>query len=230
MTDYHRFAIYFAPPSGSALARFGASWLGWDAETGGESAHPVETCAGLPVAEITQTPRKYGFHGTLKPPFRLAGGTDRAGLSAAVAKLAADHRAFQTAPLTCARLGRFCALVPSARSVPLAALATDCVQSLDRFRAPPTQAELQKRRAHPLTPSQEENLARWGYPYVLDEFRFHLTLTGPFDDDRIVRITDALTVLTAPHCANPMPVREICLFGEAADGRFRILERHPLTA
>src|SRR5438445_432365 len=34
-----------------------------------------------------------------------------------------------------------------------------------------------------LSARQAELLARWGYPYVHDEFRFHMTLTGPIADD-----------------------------------------------
>ena len=35
---------------------------------------------------------------------------------------------------------------------------------------------------HPnLTPGQDALLQVWGYPYVLEHFRFHLSLTGPLD-------------------------------------------------
>lgn len=230
MTSFTRYAVFYAPPKGSDLAAFGAAWLGWDAEARADAAHPMEACGGVAVAEITATPRKYGFHGTLKPPFRLADGTDAAGLSAAVADLAVRIAAFEAPPLRCARLGKFCALVPSADSAPLAALAGACVTQLDRFRAPATETELAKRRANGLTPAQDALLERWGYPYVLEEFRFHLTLTGPLPDDAAEEVHAGLTALTRSLCQTPFAVGEICLFGEAPDGRFHILERHALTA
>jgi putative phosphonate metabolism protein len=230
MTDYTRYSVFYAPPSGSELAAFGASWLGWDAGQGTTMTHPVETCGGVCVADITATPRKYGFHGTLKPPFRLASGTDRAKLSEAISDLAARTKAFEVPRLRCVQLGRFCALVPSDQSAPLAALARACVTELDTFRAPATEAELSKRRVNGLTPVQDALLERWGYPYVLDEFRFHLTLTGPLPTEHAEAIVRELTTLTAPFCAAPLMVGEICVFGEAPDGLFHILERHALTA
>ncbi|MEM8791909.1 MAG: DUF1045 domain-containing protein [Pseudomonadota bacterium] len=231
MTSHTRYAVYFAPERGSPLALFGAAWLGWDADAGCEVAHPPipPGVPKTPVAEITATPRKYGFHGTLKPPFRLADSTTRAGLETAIAALAARKPAFEIPALRLARLGWFLALVPGEASAALADLAFDCVRMLDRFRAPLSAAELARRRAAHLTPREEELLARWGYPYVDDAFRFHLTLSGALVPDRLAKAEAALAPLVAPLCAAPLPVREICLFGEASDGHFHILRRFPLA-
>jgi len=38
---------------------------------------------------------------------------------------------------------------------------------------------LARRRQAPLTPEQDRLLLAWGYPWVLDHFQFHLSLTGP---------------------------------------------------
>ncbi|MEM6621759.1 MAG: DUF1045 domain-containing protein [Pseudomonadota bacterium] len=225
MTDYRRYAVYYAPPNGSALAQFGAAWMGWDAEAGVEVPHPD---SALDVAQVTATPRKYGFHGTLKPPFVLADGTDRQGLEAAVAALAMQHASFAV-PIRLARLGRFCALVPDGPAPKLADLAANCVTQLDDFRAPPGDAELRRRRAKGLTAAQEAHLTRWGYPFVMDEFRFHLTLTGALDPADAPIVEAELARLTKGVTGEPLPVSEIALFGEAPDGRFRILSRHALT-
>lgn len=229
MPHFRRHAIYWAPPAGSALARFGAAWLGWDAEAGREVPHLDAPGLPLPLAEITATPRKYGFHATLKPPFRLAGGTDAAALDRAAADLAARIAAFEAPPLTLARIGRFIALVPSAPCPPLAALAALAVTGLDGFRAPPGEAELTRRRAARLSPRQEEMLARWGYPYVLDEFRFHLTLTGALSPETADPVFSTLAALTEPFRAAPLPVTEISLFGEDVEGRFHVIRRHALS-
>ncbi|MEM7269380.1 MAG: DUF1045 domain-containing protein [Pseudomonadota bacterium] len=221
--SYNRYGVYYAPPSGSPLAEFGDSWLGWDAEAGENVAH---LDAPVDVHAITTTPRKYGFHGTLKPPFRLTG--DPAALFSALEDLAASQAPFQTPPLRLSRIGPFLALTLSGPSSDLAKLAAACVEALDPFRAQPTEAELAKRRAAGLTDAQDALLLRWGYPYVMEEFRFHLTLTGALDDTTAEAALDALTPLTEPHCQNPLDVRELTLFGEAEDGRFHIVRRFPL--
>ena len=77
MGDWRRHAIYFAPPAGSPLAEFGADWLGWDPATGrGRDGFDLP---GLPRrrAELVATPARYGFHATLKAPFRLGRGPRR---------------------------------------------------------------------------------------------------------------------------------------------------------
>ena len=221
-----RYAVYYLPPEGSDLAAFGAGWLGWDVAGGGAAAHPQTT---LDLPTITATPRVYGFHGTMKPPFRLAPGMNETGLREAVQALAARHAPFEGPALKLAGLGSFLALIPSAQCEPLKTLAADCVQSLDAFRAPAGEAELAKRRAAGLSAQQDEMLVRWGYPYVLDEFRFHLTLSGRLDATTAAAAEAVLTDLTAPLTRDPMPVHEVCLVWQVDGAPFRLLHRYPLT-
>lgn len=229
MTSFRRFALFWTPPAGSALARFGASWLGWDAETGEPVPHPDVPYLRAPVAEITATPRRYGFHATLKPPFRLREGAAFVDLDRIAATLAQSVAPFEAPRLSLAHIGSFIALVPTAPCPALDALAAACVRAPDTLRAPPDEREFARRRAHGLPPRQEEHLARWGYPYVLDEFRFHLTLTGALGREDAEHVFAALTGLTAPFCAAPLPVTEFCIFGEGETGHFRIIRRHSLT-
>jgi len=229
MTEIERYAVYWAPEAGTPLATFGAGWLGWDAESGTEA--PRLRMAGLPapIEGLTASARRYGFHATLKPPFRLAAGADRAGLERAIEALAATAPAFDVPALELrADLG-FPALRPSAPCPALDALAARCVTELDAFRAPPSDAELQRRRAAALSPAQAAHLARWSYPYVLDAFRFHVTLADHLPAEEFTRLSGAL----APHLAGaigaPWRMREICLFGDPGAGRpFRLLRRFPL--
>lgn len=229
MPQYSRFAVYYAPPEGSALAAFGASWLGWDAAAARETEPPEVSGLPKPAGEITARPRKYGFHGTLKPPIVLADGTDRAGFEAAIDALAARTAPFEMPELAVRALGTFVAVVPTGNADRLRDLATACVTELDRFRAPPGEAELAKRRAMRLTPKQEAMLERWGYPYVLDEFGFHMTLSGSLEPEDQTAVVSALEPHVAPCLTGPLMVREICLFGEAEDGRFHLLRRFALT-
>jgi putative phosphonate metabolism protein len=224
-----RAAIYFAPRRDSALARFGDGWLGRDVESGAR-IDPPRPAAITParLAMLTEAPRHYGFHATLKPPFVLAAGSDMAQLQAAAAEFAADRAGFVLPRLRLEAIGKFLALTPVEPVAELAALAADCVRAFDAFRAPPEPAELARRLSAGLTPRQAELLARWGYPYVLDEFRFHLTLTGPIDDaaERDA-VRTALAPLVAPLCAEPVPVDAICLFHQPdRDAPFRLIARH----
>lgn len=229
MATFRRFAVYWAPPRGSALARFGASWLGWDADSGRKVPHPELPGLPAPASELTATPRRYGFHATLKPPFRLAEHAQVAALERGARDLAAGIGAFEAPSLSLRPIGRFVALVPSAPCPELAELAARCVRTLDPFRAPPGGDELARRRAAGISPAQEALLARWGYPYVLDEFRFHLTLTGALDPGQLPAVLDALAGPTEPFRAAPLPITEICLFAEDETAHFRVLGRYPLT-
>jgi putative phosphonate metabolism protein len=229
MAGMVRYAVYWAPEPGTALARFGAAWLGWDAERGSPLPHPALPGLPRPVEEITAQPRRYGFHATLKAPFRLAAGMEAGTLAAAVADLAREVAPFTLPPLRLAPLGRYLALVPSAPCPALDAAAAACVTRLDGFRAPMPAAE-RARRAPGLTPAEAAHLDAWGYPYVLDTFRFHLTLAGPLDPETQAGTAAALAPVLAPILEERHPFRSLCLFGEDAAGPFRILHRMPLGA
>ena len=225
-----RYAIYFAPVADGDLARFGDRWLGRDVETGKALPQPVldgQDAHGLRA--LTEAPRHYGFHGTLKPPFQLAAGCDVGDLRRAMAGFAARQAAFEITALRLREIGDFLALVPAEPTPALSKLADACVTEFDAYRAPPDAAELAKRHAAGLAPRQAELLARWGYPYVLDEFRFHLTLTGPIGEpDERSRVERLLQPLVAPSVTQPVPVRELCLFHQPDRVTpFRLIQRLP---
>lgn len=220
---YTRFAIYDAPME-DALARFGATWLGWDVRTG--SATRQADVHGLD--DITMTPRKYGFHGTLKPPFRLAEGRSLEGLQAAVADLAGRSAPSQSGGLTLTTLGGFLALTPTGDLAGLERVASTCVRGLDAFRASASEAELARRRSARLSARQEALLLAWGYPYVMEEFRFHLTLSGRLPEaDRSAWMETARNHL--PPLAEYYELGSIALCGERPDGRFELIQRYALT-
>ena len=217
--DMKRYALYFAPAA-RGLHRAAASWLGWDAEAGCAVAQPeVEG-----IAAATATPRKYGFHATLKAPFRLAEGARAEDLAAAVAALVAQLRPVPLDGLALTRIGPFLALTPQGDDGPLNALAAQVVEGLDPFRAPLTEAEMARRNPDRLTPRQRALLDAWGYPYVLDEFRFHMTLTGALDPATL----DAVTAQLAPRLTvvpRPFTLDAISLMGEDAAGRVHLIRR-----
>ncbi len=223
MSEFRRYAVYYLPDD-AGLAGFGASWLGWDVAGG----VPVEQPEIEGIAEATAAPRRYGFHGTLKPPFFLADGAEFGTLEAEVADLAGRLAPVRLDGLRLAAIGRFLALVPEGGTRALGDLAFACVRDLDGFRRPPDAAELARRRAAGLTERQESLLTEWGYPYVGDEFRFHLTLTGKLDPTTQARFSEALKA-RLPDLPRPFDISSIALVGEGEDGQCRLIHRYALT-
>jgi putative phosphonate metabolism protein len=223
-----RYAIYYAPPDAAPLSRLAAAWLGRDAATGAAVPQPlVEGIVPDRLAAITASPRLYGFHATLKPPFALADGTDAAGLHEAVAALAAGLRRFEL-PIVLGEIEGFLALVPAVPTPSIDALAAACVAGLDRWRRPAEPAELARRRAGGLAPEAEANLARWGYPWVMELFRFHMTLTDRLAEPERHRVRDRLGLLVAPHVVHPLVIDGLAVFEQPAPGApFTITSRHP---
>ena len=224
MSEYSRYAVYYTPPEG-AFACFGAEWLGWDIASGREVTQPV--LSGIDLAAVTETPRKYGFHATLKAPFRLADGVTQQDLHQTVASTAADLRPVLLESLRLTKIGSFLALTPDRNIVPLQDMAFSVVEKLDHLRAPMTEAERARRRPKTLSKLQRDYLDQWGYPYVRDEFRFHMTLTGALTDAEIDRIEELLRPLLGV-IPEPFPIRSVCIVGERSDGRFQELERFSL--
>lgn len=223
---FTRYAIYYTPDVSTALAEFGADWLGWDSASGESSAHGEFGNGG--IAEATKTPRKYGFHGTIKPPFRLVEGCTAEELAKALASLCAMSAPVVLEGMALARLGCFLALVPVGDVGSLAALAANAVQELDRFRAPATEAELAKRRKSRLSPAQDANLIAWGYPYVLDQFRFHMTLTGALDDIARANVHATLQKPLSNLDLTPYTMTGLTLLGEDSSGKFHQIQRFSL--
>ncbi|WP_095589325.1 DUF1045 domain-containing protein [Actibacterium ureilyticum] len=228
MEGFRRYAIYVAPQPGT-LADFTAQWLGWDPETGKAPVHPALPGLPAPVAQLTATPRKYGFHGTIKPPFRLAEDSDIFGLHADMTALAATLAPARFPALKLAQIGHFLALVPDGDAGTLPDLAATVVAGLDRHRAPLTEDDITRRRPDRLSDSQRDLLMRWGYPYVMDEFRFHMTLTGRLQPDQLQATADTLAPALTPLLPRPVRIDSLCLFGEGKDGRFHNLHRYALT-
>jgi putative phosphonate metabolism protein len=225
----HRYAIYWAPPRAHPLWREGCAWLGRDPETGARIASVLPT--GITAerhAAITAEPARYGWHGTLKPPFRLADGESEASLDAALCAFAARQAPFAAPPLAVRPLSGFLAVVPTEPSPALDALAAACVAAFEPFRAPPEAAELARRRRAVLTPAEEANLARWGYPYVMESFRFHLTLTARLAPDEADPLGAALADHFAAALAAPLCFDAIALYVEPEPGApFALLRRYP---
>lgn len=227
MTDFTRYAVYYAPREGD-LASFGAAWLGWDARSGSPVAHPDIAGLPRPVTDLTESARKYGFHATLKPPFRLAPETSHVALERDLAELARVMAPVELDGLEVARLGGFVALVAKGETDALLRLAARVVERLDTHRAEMGADELNRRDSHRLSPRQRQNLMRWGYAHVMQDFRFHMTLTGRLPRGEADQVLRSLGPVLAPLLPEPFVVDALCLFGESRDGRFHLIRRHAL--
>lgn len=222
-----RYALYYAPAADSALWRFGSAVLGYDAVTGEDL--PVLAPDGRDAGDwhaLTEEPRRYGFHATLKAPFELAAGRSEGQLRAFAHNYAAGLEAVPLAGLSVNALGSFVALTPSIDSQALQRFAFSAVQAFEPFRAPLSEADMARRLRHPLTPAQRAYLEAFGYPYVGDAFRFHMTLTGslPREQGSAVRqaLTEAYEEAVPPQ---PVVVDRIALFKqETRSSRFRLLD------
>jgi putative phosphonate metabolism protein len=232
MATFPRYAIYYAPAVGTPLDRFGAQLLGYNAWTGADLPFAdgiVETVADW--QELTQDARKYGFHATLKAPFGLADNGNEDGLRTACAAFAATPRTLPLIRPVVAEISGFIALVPGDPSHELQQLAADCVRAFEAFRASTTAEDRARRKPERMTPRQVEYLDRFGYPFVMDEFRFHMTLTCRLDDHRRASILGLLRHRFNALALERLAIDRIALFRQDdASSRFHIVESWPLTS
>lgn len=228
MTSFPRYALYYVPPADSALYRFGAELLGYDAFTG----HAVEQPAMTRLADwlsLTAEPRKYGFHATLKAPFALAKGCTESELAAALDSFAATPRDIPAFEPVVRKLGDFLAIVPAVAPSALSSLADACVTMFDRFRAPLSDGERARRLKSPLTPRQVVHVERWGYPYVFEDFRFHMTLTGRLPAGHGDDIAAALRTRFESLALSRLSVDAVGVFRQvSSESNFEIVARHAL--
>lgn len=216
-----RYALYFTPPADDPLVLAAARWLGRDAFSGRRveqeqmqgRAFSAET-----LREATAAPRRYGFHATLKAPFALREAATPAALEEAFAGFAAETRAFDIPALSLARIGSFLALVQGGPCPALQELAARAVRRFEPLRAPLCEADMARRQPEKLTPAQREHLANWGYPYVFEEFRFHMTLTGALEPALMETIEPLLRERFSAFLGKPLTVSGLALFIEPEPG------------
>lgn len=211
-----RYAIYFAPAKESPWWTFGAHWLGRN-EFDDTPLAALKTLKMTLDAwtDVTAEPRHYGFHATLKAPFRLRDGGSFHDLVERMQTLAAKLAPVPLGSLEVLSLGNFVALVPKHTPANLQSLADTCVMDLDDLRAPLSEQDLARRQVRRLDAREMVLLHQYGYPYVLERFRFHFTLTGSVVQPTQQRVVQEVRAqVSHMNTVAPLVLDRLCLFME----------------
>jgi putative phosphonate metabolism protein len=211
-----RYAIYLVPSEEHSLYDIGQQLLGRDAHLCGPLPQPaLDGVSAERLAAITETTRHYGFHATLKPPFRIAEHQSVEALHEQAERFAAARRPFIIPALEVTALDRFIAVRPSQTCSALHELADDCIRSFDSFRAPPDTEEQAKRQAASLTEAQNKLLEQWGYPYVFEEYRPHFSITERIEEASARdKTAKAIRKFCSPESLTCLTVESISIFGQ----------------
>jgi hypothetical protein len=227
----YRYAVYFVPNIEQHWWAQASQWLGRCAVSQQFSAQPlINGLSASRFAELTEHPRRYGFHATMRAPFVLAKEYHLKVLVDHVNALCQQVKPFVLPRLRVTLLEHFLALVPEREVAQIALLEEQCVTALNRYAQPLGPEELSRRRSAGLTPDEDLLLVRWGYPYVLERFRFHCSLTGSLAKASLQEVS-ALTQAAQqhfdhlPHCV----FDTLAIFAEPTQGAdFVLLEQCPL--
>jgi putative phosphonate metabolism protein len=230
MANYPRYAIYYAAAPGSELDGFGSRLLGYDAWTGTDVPVADGITQMVPDwCDLTLASRQYGFHATLKAPMSLADGKSEVDVLTACALFAETPRLIPSVTPAINSISGFIAVVPAEQCDALTQFAANCVRSFDCFRAPLTPEDRERRDPSSLTQRQREYLDRWGYPYVMEEFRFHMTLTDKLDGGRREPILTMLRDRFTSLGLGILEIDRIALFRQNdCYSRFRIVDHWKL--
>lgn len=235
-----RFAIYYAPGADEPLWLKAAEWLGRDPLTGATLDGPLAGTTRDALFDRSVSARRYGFHATIKAPMLLHEGKSRAELEDALAAFAEESEPVAIGRLKLALIDGFLALIPANQTAELTDFAGEVVEAFEPFRALPSAAERERRlKGGNLSERQIELMDRFGYPYVFEQFRLHMTLTDRLPESEREAYTraaaahfgalaeaetvlDRLVLFHEPEAGAPfMRLDDFMLSGEAVDERVR---------
>ncbi|MDY8109902.1 DUF1045 domain-containing protein [Fulvimarina sp. 2208YS6-2-32] len=206
-----RLALYYTPEADDPFAKAGADWLGRNAYTG-------ETWPSAIADVHLSSARRYGFHATIRAPFGPVPGCDPAELEAVLSNFCRAQSPVVIDRLMLARLGRFLALVPQKQPDHLRDLQLGVLRTFERFRRPLNPDEVARRNPAGLTERQRHYLDAWGYPFVLEDFQFHMTLTDALEVSEIDRIEPLAKEHFADFIGAPLLIDRLALFQESEPG------------
>jgi len=214
-----RYAIYYCPGIHTALGRLGREWLSEALILPGISSERRQV--------LLADARRYGWHATIHAPFAPISGASYGDVRSAVTALAETFSAFELT-LRLDRLAGFLSLRPLVDGIPERALAAACLHKLRPIRASLSDEALQHRSAG-LDKDELALLQKHGYPYVLDRYRFHLTLAAPAGELEELAMRRWLQPRVA--ALPPARIDALAICREAAPGSpFELLERVALRS
>jgi hypothetical protein len=231
-SGFARYAIYYTPQPGTALAAFGRSWFGRANDGVTLQAFSDAGLSGTSFAKLAAAPGRYtGLHALFRAPFALREGIGPDALKTRLVNFAARRKPVETGPLTLSRAGRFLVLRPVEATPALDWLAAQCVATFEDFAAPPSDVERAEHANPSLSDYQRLLLESFGDPYVLSEYRFSITLAGPLDATHLERVSQALWPVLEEICTEGVTVDGLSLFGDSGGvSPMRLLGRYRLGA
>ena len=224
----YRYAIYFAPRLDSVWWNAGSEWLGRCSfrEEAINQCYPP-SIAPEKFLQLTASPRRYGWHATMKAPFVLRGDADFNQLKNKLSLICEQFKAFELPKLHVTRLDDFLALTPVGDTTEISRVERACVTELHELAAPLPPDELLRRRTAGLSLAKDSMLLRWGYPHVLDYFRFHMSLTGPLRDCSELQIQSLINFASEKFDALPnCQFESLAIFAEPERGADFVLIEH----
>ena len=224
--NYKRYAIYYAPIENCELDVFGKCWLGWDPYKGVEitKSYPPKLPNLQKFSRFVLAPKQYGFHGTIKAPFRLKDGYTYNDLENKVGEISKQIHSFHLDKLIIKKLGYFIALIPT-NNLKVNEVSNKFVEGLDYLRDELSENEIKKRNPIKLTSRQKKMLFKWGYPYVFNEFKFHLTLTSKLNIEEIDDVFKSLQNILTQFNLIKINFNSVCIFGQKSDEKFYFIKR-----
>jgi len=237
MTNYKRVAIYFLPKKNSSLENFGKNLLGRDINKKKKISLTRRQKYFInrgftyfdELKDYCEQPAKYGFHATLKAPFRLKRNVKTKNFYDVISHIAAQHSRFKIKGLKIVYSKKFTFITSRKPNKLLINLENDLVKHLDTFRAELNKTEIKKRIPDSLTFKQNKYLKEWGYPFVFDQFKFHMTLMNQNNNKLSNKQKLELEKLIYKISNNVIEFNEISLLGENKNGHFEEIKRFKLN-
>jgi Protein of unknown function (DUF1045) len=228
-----RIALYYAPPQDCAWWRAGCEWLGRDPQSGEIFDHAASSSiAGVPYREVIAAPRRYGWHGTLVAPFHCASGVGPLDVLATAQSWARGITTPADIALRPALMGRFVALraASEADEAILRDVAASALRALAACRTRASSEDVERRIVPGMSARQIALLREWDYPYVMDEFRFHMTVASSLDSPAAQEAV-AAEWRTRIESLGPLPFNGAALFVEKEPGAdFTLWKRLPFNS
>ena len=237
MKKYSRYAIYYAPPKESSLEEFGRYWFGWDPLNAKliNNKHRINYLNRFGIKNLINIdknvliPKKYGFHGTLIPPFKLNKNYSTNTLFKKTEEIAKKFKKFKFYKFKLKKMNNFYAFVQNKKNNNINKLSNRLVRELFKFRSPLSKKEIDRRNPSKLSKLQLNILYKWGYPYIMSEFNFHMTLASEVTGNKLYFELKKIEKNKEIILNEINNFDKIYIFGENQKGMFENLENFSLS-